>query len=125
MIAAISRLTTDYVDSEDRLRLAAEIVDGPALSLWLTQRLALRLLPALVRWLDGQIDAGSTEDGAASRSVTSDAHKEVVHGFAQEAAVAELKPQEPVRAAASAQGLIESIDLTPREQSLQLVFRTG
>ena len=125
MIAAIRRLTTDYVDNEDRLRLSGDIADGAPVSMWLTQRVALRLLPVLAQWLDSQIGMAVTQDAAASRLAAQDAQKQIVHGFAQEAAVAELESQDPVQAAPSAGGLIQSIDLTPSERGIRLVFRTA
>lgn len=123
MVAAISRLTTDYVETEDRLRLSGEIAGGPAVSLWLTQRVALRLLPELVKWLDARI--GAAPDAGASRPAAQDVHKEVVHGFAQEAALAELKPQERVHAGPATGSLIETIEIRPGEPRLVLVFRTA
>ncbi len=138
MIAAISRFTTDYVDSEDRLRLTGEVAEatpGSApvstpestpVSMWLTQRLALRLVTSLLRWLDIQIGATVGKGGdAASRSSVEEMQKQVVHGFAQEAALAELKRLEPVPAAAGAGWLIQSIDVTPRQQGIGLVFRAA
>lgn len=125
MIAAISRLTTDYVDVEDRLRLAGEIAGGAAVAMWLTQRLALRLLPQLLQWLDKQVGATSAQDAKGSRSTAPEVQKQVVHSFAQEAALAELKPQERVRAAPSDEWLIQSVDLVPTNERIALVFRTA
>ena len=80
MIAAISRLTTDYVDAEDRLRLSGEVADSTPVAMWLTQRLALRVLPALLQWLDGQT-GGGPQDAAGSRSSAEELRKQVVHSF--------------------------------------------
>jgi hypothetical protein len=125
MVAAISRLTTDYVETEDRLRLSGEIAGGPAVSMWLTQRVALRLLPELLRWLDAKIGATPAQDAAPSRPAAQDVHKEVVHGFAQEAALAELKPQERVHAGPATGSLIETIEIRPGEQRMVLIFRSA
>lgn len=48
----LNRVTTVYVDLEDRFRLSGKTQDGQVLVLWLTQRLLCRLVPHLVRWLD-------------------------------------------------------------------------
>lgn len=122
MIAAISRLTTDYVDTEDRLRLSGLIANGPPVAMWLTQRLATRLLAALLQWLDKQV--GGTK-AAQAPAAAADLQSELVHGFAQEAAVADLKPLERVQAAATDGWLIQSVDLTPQEQGITLIFRTA
>lgn len=124
MIAAISRLTTDYVDTEDRLRLSGHVADAPPVVMWLTQRLALRVLPALLRWLDIQAGVASGQ-GRAARSTAPEAQKQVVHSFAQEAALAELTPLERVEAAASVGWLIQSVDLAPGEQRIALVFKAA
>ena len=44
----LSRVTTVYVDVEDRFRLSGETQDGQVLVLWPTQRLLCRLVPHLV-----------------------------------------------------------------------------
>ena len=50
---ALRRLTTEYIEHEDRFRLAGETEQGH-LMLWLSLRMAQRLVPALVRWLEQQ-----------------------------------------------------------------------
>ena len=47
----ISTITTDYDLREDRIRLAVAYADGNARALWLTRRLAERLVPALIQGL--------------------------------------------------------------------------
>jgi hypothetical protein len=36
---ALDRTTTEYIDTEDRLRLSGQYADGSAVVIWLTQRL--------------------------------------------------------------------------------------
>ena len=125
MIATLTRLTTSYADVEDRILLAGEIANALPEAMWLTQRLALRLLPALLQWLDHQTGVMSSQASGALRS-TAELQKQVVHGFAQEAATAELVPQPPVQIARAGEGwLIHSVDLTPAQERLALVFRAA
>ena len=125
MIATLTRLTTSYADVEDRILLAGEIANALPEAMWLTQRLALRLLPALLQWLDHQTGVMSSQASGALRS-TAELQKQVVHGFAQEAATAELVPQPPVQIARAGEGwLIHSVDLTPAQDRLALVFRAA
>ena len=125
MIPALTRLTTNYVDVEDRILLAGEIEKSPPAAMWLPQRLALRLLPALLQWLDHQTGVTSSQASGALRS-TSELQKQVVHGFAQEAARAEIMLQPPVQIAGAGEGwLIHSVDLTPAQDRLALVFRAA
>lgn len=112
MVALIKRMTTEFIEGEDRLRISGEIDNAPPVMMWLTQRLAGRLLSPLLQWLDRQA-------GVPLR-------REIIHGFAQEAAVAGLKPQAPVQAASGqVVWLIEAIDIVPAEESIALAFRAG
>jgi len=50
----LKRVTTEYVDAEDRLRISGETGDGGVLVLWMTQRMVNRLIGALAQWLEKQ-----------------------------------------------------------------------
>lgn len=106
----LQRITTEYIDVEDRIRLSGQVENAAPVVIWLTQRLLQRLLPALLNWLERQcVEAPRAE---------------VLHGFVQQVARAELPPQAPVRAdAASTVWLTLSVDVTPSEKSIRLVFR--
>ena len=106
----LERITTEYIDLEDRIRLAGEVGNAAPVVIWLTQRLLQRLVPALLQWLERQ-------DDDISRA-------EVLQSFAQQAARAELTPQAPVQAVAGcAAWLAQSVDITRSEQLLSLTFR--
>src|SRR5688500_11623886 len=92
MTVTLKRVSTEYSDREDRLRLSGEVEGAGPVVIWLTQRLAARLLPLLLKYLDQQTDGRP--------------HRDALHGFAQQAARAELKPQAPVRAEPSAESLL-------------------
>ena len=47
----LSRITTIYVDKEDRIGLVGEDSNGEHHKLWLTQRLLNRLVEKLLDWL--------------------------------------------------------------------------
>ena len=51
----LHRLTTDYVEEEDRIRVSGASANGDTVVLWLTQRLLNRLVPHLTAWLAAQI----------------------------------------------------------------------
>lgn len=115
-MSALQRLTTQYIECEDRIRLTGEVEAGEgsrrSVVLWLTRRLMDRLLPPLFDWLSQQ---GVT----APRS-------EVLQSFAQEAARASLAPQPPVEAGPeSSAWRVERIDLTRTGEGVYLVFRGG
>ena len=109
MSKSLTRLTTEYLPDEDRLRLSGEDADGASVMIWLTQRLLRRLLPALLAWLERQT-------GAMPRP-------EIMLSFAQEAARAGLQEQAPVRAASGTGWLATAIDITAGAQAVELLFR--
>lgn len=120
MSAALQRVTTAYVADEDRLRLTGELSDGDAVVLWLTQRLLNRLVPHLTAWLARQTGSFASTVPPAIQS----AHHNIVQGFAQQSARAQLKPEPPVRAASTAAGWrVESVDVAQGEAGVALTFK--
>lgn len=121
-MSSLQRLTTEYVETEDRIRITGELSNSaddaptaPTVVLWLTQRLLNRLLPHLFSWLQQHDSPPSWGD-------------EAVQGFAQQAAVAALQAQaaEPVCSAAqSPSWLVHSLQLSSTPEQLQLHFPTA
>lgn len=111
---ALGKITTSYSDSEDRLQLAGEDAAGDtSLVLWLTQRLANRLVRTLTQWLE-------QEDGGRLSTLAPDLRQ----AWAQEAATQMFQPAAPVRVAADAPGLlVTSVDLARDAGRYILVFR--
>jgi len=107
----LQRFTTAWVATEDRIRLAGETVEGATVCLWLTRRLADRLLPLLLEWLDG--------------NAQDDAHASLMQEFAQEAARGALTPQAAVPADAGEAVLVQAVDLTRGSHALRLAFRAS
>ena len=106
----LHRLTTEYIKIEDRIRIAGETPSGEALVLWLTNRLLSRLLPHLLGWLERQT-------GNNSRS-------EILQSFAQQAAMAEFKPQSAVQSQPQSQVcLVHAVDVTISEHNIKLTFK--
>ena len=91
-MATLERFTTEYVAQEDRIRLSGELAGGETVVLWLTQRLIRHLVPHLTGWLEAQV---APAGGHAAVRAT---HQDMVQGFAQQAARAQLAPAPPVRA---------------------------
>lgn len=115
---ALQKITTQYVDREDRIRLAGETVPEQAVVLWLTQRLLQRLVPPLCQWLEQHSPVPPGSVASATRA-------EVAQGFAQQAALAELQPQAPVVAeAAETAWLVTAVDVQLQADGVQLVFRS-
>lgn len=108
----LQRVTTEYIDTEDRVRLTGALGDGGVVRLWLTQRLLNRLLPHLLGWLEQQI--GPATPGA-----------EMIQEFAQHAAREALAPQAPVEALPSDLScLVDEVSVLPGGQAVALTFKT-
>lgn len=106
----LQKMTTQYDEKEDRLRLSGELGPDAQVLLWITARLLNRLLPPLLKWLDKQSGV--------------DVRPELYQSLAQAAAVRGLEPQAPVQATASSRKwLVQAVDITPQQDQVQLVFR--
>lgn len=105
----LQRLTTEFIDSEDRFRLAGVSADGTVVTLWLTRRLLDRLIPHLTLWLERQHADLPRAD--------------VMLQFAQQHAQSQFAPQP--RVTANAGELVKAIELTPGVEQIHIRFKTG
>lgn len=106
---ALQRITTQYDENEDRIRLAGEGEAGETMIIWLTHRLLKRLLPVLFNWLQEAESATLRPD--------------IILSFAQAAAQADLKPQVPVEHNAhSVTWLVDRVDIGYSKEVVQLDF---
>lgn len=115
MSRVLQRVTTEFVEAEDRLRLAGATADGQVV-LWLTRRLLERLLPALLKWLEGAAPAVS-----ASPSV-----REFQQQWAQASAMAALQPVAAVAVATDAvvlSGLVTSVRVAVSASAVSLTLK--
>jgi hypothetical protein len=102
----LQRITTEYIEAEDRVRFSGAGASGETVSLWITQRLLARLLKVILNW------TAEGEDGQQA----------LKNAFAQQAARADLKLQLSVPAQPSAV-LVNTIDISHTADALTLVFR--
>ena len=106
---AINRLTTQFVDLEDRIQVTGATAMGRAVTLWLPQRLLNRVVPALCKRLD------PTEG--------KDVRAEVKNSFAQQVAVQSLAPQPVVKSQPGAGVFtIRSISIKTEPKVTQIIF---
>lgn len=118
MSAELQRITTQYVDSEDRIRLSGELVGGQTVVLWLTQRLLNRLVPPLTQWLEERGNPTYTDPSVQA------VQKDILLGFAQSAARARLAPEPPVQAKSpQAVWRVASVDLARGPDKVVLTFK--
>ena len=106
----LKRITTEYNAREDRIRLSGEADDSRVVVMWVTQRLFNRLLPPLLKHLEGQTRANP--------------QPELLQTFVQESARAALKPQPAVKAEPGATTwLASTIDVAGSKKLVRLTFR--
>jgi hypothetical protein len=48
----LNSLKTEYIETEDRVRISGATADGSAVFFWLTRRLLERLIPLMVQWME-------------------------------------------------------------------------
>ena len=109
-MADLQRITTEYLEDEDRIRLSGEDASHAAVVLWLTQRLLNRLITHLLAWLEQQTDKGSMG--------------EVFLGFAQQSAMATLEPQPPVQSMPQSRALlVHTVTVAATDEGVKLEFR--
>lgn len=111
----LQRITTQYIEVEDRIRLTGQVGQGQTVVLWLAQRLLQRLVPHLCQWLEKQIPVKPQQLPLRAQ---------VQQSFAQQKATAEIERQAPVRAeAVSRAWLVCSVDLKSGSNGVQLWFK--
>lgn len=109
-VLELQRMTTEYIEAEDRLRMTGELVSGETPVLWLSQRLLLRLLPHLLLWLERQRGTAFPAD--------------IEQSFELRAASQSLGHEAPVQAADhSRQWLVIAVDMNAAGPILHLTFR--
>ena len=117
VVPSLKRLSTEYVALEDRIRITGELEKVAPVVIWMTHRLFSQAIPLTLRWLQAET-ASSTKATSSPKAI------EVVQSFAQEAARAELKPQNPVRADPSgATWIAHTVEIASAKDRLGLTFR--
>ena len=120
-MSALQRITTEYCEVEDRIRLIGEDENGDALTLLLTQRLLIRLLVHL-------LEAVATQSTENARNPSQDEEAtNLLQGFAQQAAADNLSPQTPVVADSTLNSwLVKEVDIgNAADASISLVFKSA
>jgi len=128
----LTRLTTCFVEEEDRFLVSADS-DAGVINLWLTQRLLKRLLPHLIAWVGSVNPERLAEAGAAT--VAQDKEGEAVaeegtgsdensrHHLTSQLIAQHRKPIPRVAADKAVQScLVKSLQLHTQQQTLRLVF---
>lgn len=114
----LNRLTTRYVEEEDRIRVSGESAAGDRIAFWLSRRLLVRFLPHLFAWVERA--EGVRPTGDAPRDRVADLRS----SFAQQASRAELDAAPPPPVDAQGEGwLVGAVDITEGNSELVIAFR--
>lgn len=107
----LQRLTTEYIEVEDRIRVSGELSSDETIVMWMSQRLLVRLLPHLFTFLE--------------RQSTKTVPVEIAQSFELEAAKADLTPVAAVeRHKDSQEWLVSEVDITPSQNGIALKFKS-
>ena len=114
----LQRITSEYIESEDRIRLTAISDAEETIILWITQRLLIRLITHFLGWLEKEAPE------VARSSAIGNETKSALQGMAQQSASANLQNQSAVTANSdSAALLVKEIDIKMSEEVVLLVFK--
>ena len=114
----LQRITSEYIESEDRIRLIAISDAEETIILWITQRLLIRLIAHFLGWLEKEAPEVSRSSAIGTGA------KSALQGMAQQSAVANLQNQSAVTATSeSALLLVKEIDIKTSEEAVLLVFK--
>ncbi|MBT8147762.1 MAG: hypothetical protein KJN90_12975 [Gammaproteobacteria bacterium] len=119
----LKRFTTRYKGAEDRILFTGEDKNGETVSLWLTQRLLLKIIPVLVDWLqkNNPADLKARENSTQAQEIAEVFTRKPV---LPKVAVTPAQPADstPVEIIEDAV-LVHSIDLNLNQKMLRLRFR--
>ncbi len=117
---ALTRITTRYVAHEDRVQLAGELAGAGEVTVWLTLRLLNQLLPRLLSGLEQQRADFSRGETLRDEKLRG----EILHGFAQRKAMAEMPATAPVKVSDNAASWVaEAVLISRLANGVTLTFR--
>ena len=121
----LEKITTEYNEVEDRVRISALTSDDSIITLWASRRMLMMLIPPVCDWFDETKSASSRMDGES---------KKLMNDFAQSHAKVELKPESPVNPRNSESQkttapiyswLVHEIDIKRSDQIMELYFKSA
>ena len=115
----LQKITTEFVEIEDRLRVTAVTEDGETVVFWFTQRLLKRLIDHCTNWLIKVIP-----DLAKSAAIANESREEF-QTLAQQSAQQEIIEETAVVAQLGSESfLVLEVDLKFDKNSLMLIFKS-
>jgi len=127
----LQRITTEYIPVEDRIRIVGKLADASTITLWITRRLIILLLPHLIDWLQKRMAHSALGDRAGaglSTALNGSGLSEVMQSFAQQAAILAMGELDPTPVRAREQGkeeLVRTADILSNDLGVRVVFKFG
>lgn len=118
MIKKLHRITSEYIEAEDRIRLAGLTEKNETLALWFTMRLASRLVTHCVSLLakhSPEIKKTGPSDKLSKQNIQS---------FVQQSAEQQIIEEPSVKVEHNSTSfLVKEIDVKPTSQGLVMIFK--
>ena len=116
----LQRLTTEYIEKEDRIRISGEGGNGELHTFWLTQRLLCRLIHVLVSAIE------ATPALSEKKNTADDRTNALFNEMAQQAAQQQIPDQPPVvDTELDRSWLVIEVDVTKADQHVKLGFKNN
>jgi len=117
-MATLQKITTEYVEVEDRFRFSGENEQGEILSFWLTKRLLSRLLAHLIKTLE------KTKSTNAVGTISQQRMNTLFNELEQQSAQQQIPNQTPVVTDNAVETwLVLAVDISKSSDPIQLLFK--
>lgn len=117
---ALQKITTEYIETEDRFRLSGESSTGELHSFWLTQRLLSKLIRVLISTFE------DTPNKPSAKHISDDRTNALFNEMAQQAAQQQIADQPPViDPELDKSWLVFEVDINKLEQHIKLTFKNS
>ena len=115
----LKKVTAEFIETEDRIRLSALTADDKTLALWLTQRLLSRLITHLANWLEKKPDD-------LSKALDSESNPQPeLHGSVKKSDSTSLPDQTSVKIKKSDESiLITEVDVKFGDNGIALILKS-
>ena len=116
----LHRITTEFIDEEDRLKITGISEDKETLIFWFTQRLLSRLIIHCVSWLDE-----ASPELTKAKTINRESRTEY-QGLVQESARQSLQKEDAVIATLGSKSLlVKEVDVNLNDEGALFVFKEG
>lgn len=121
----IHKISQRYNQREDRIETAIQNESGKIIRLWLTQRLANRMVAVLVKWLPEMQELSTVEVAAKVAEPSSKTSEKAANPSTQKQSEQPSKDQSVDFNTPGEEGLLLSVDMSQQQKDYLLTFKWG